>query len=116
MGVGERSADWPVDRMIVPGVPDVGGWIIGVDTGRREGKLRPHYPEWNCKLLSNIYGSTAFAGRVHIRLFVMDWKDIAIIVVAAIIAGIFAPKLGPHVVRWLEKIGKRSSLDRADRS
>ena len=46
----------------------------------------------------------------------MDWKDIAVIVVAAIIAGIFAPKLGPHVVRWLEKIGKRSSLDRADRS
>lgn len=35
----------------------------------------------------------------------MDWKNIIIIIIAGTLAGIFAPKITPHIVRWLEKKG-----------
>mgnify|MGYP003289800411 FL=1 len=35
----------------------------------------------------------------------MDWKDIIVIMIAGLLAGIFAPKVTPPIVRWLKKKG-----------
>lgn len=35
----------------------------------------------------------------------MDWKDIIVIIIAGLLAGIFAPKVTPPIVRWLKKKG-----------
>ena len=35
----------------------------------------------------------------------MDWKNILVIVFAAIIAGIFAPIVTTKILNWLKKIG-----------
>ncbi len=34
----------------------------------------------------------------------MDWKNIIIIVFAAIMAGVFAPMVTPTIMRWLKKM------------
>lgn len=35
----------------------------------------------------------------------MNWKDIIVIIIAGLLAGIFAPKVTQPIVRWLKKKG-----------
>ena len=35
----------------------------------------------------------------------MDWGNILVIIFAGTLAGIFAPKVTPLIIRWLEKKG-----------
>ncbi len=41
---------------------------------------------------------------IIIHIAVMDWKNILVIVFAAITAGILTPKITPHILRWLKKM------------
>ncbi len=35
----------------------------------------------------------------------MDWKNVLVIVFAAIVSGIITPKVTPPILRWLKKTG-----------
>lgn len=110
--------DTPETRSVVGTivVQDIVGAIIGGVSGGVGSAVIGG--EWNWGLVAwgagvgAITGSTGVVGKVSkwvVSLFqhtlTMDWKNILVIIIAGTLAGIFAPKVTPFIIRWLEKKG-----------